>query len=139
VPDERTPLSEIDALPWGDRLAVLAFRAYVHKANMMPIEEAFSRTAGPEARAGFDAFMALMDACAHGRRRPLDAAMTRSGDLTHDERALVAALVAVGSDGDEAAAARLAWLAGRTPDPLLVSHLRTAARALRGGGGEPAR
>ncbi len=134
MPDERTTPSEIDALPWGDRLAVLAFRAFVHKANMMPIEEAFSRTAGPLARTGFDAFMALMEACAHGRRRPLDAAVTRSGELTHDERALVAALIAVGAEGEDAAAARLAWLAGRTPDDALIGHLRTAARALRGGG-----
>jgi hypothetical protein len=134
VPDDRTTPSEIDALAWGDRLAVLAFRAFVHKANMMPIEEAFSRTAGPQARAGFDAFVALMEACVHGRRRPLDAAVTRSGDLTHDERALVAALTAVGAEGEDAAAARLAWLAGRTPDLALIGHLTTAARALRGGG-----
>jgi len=138
VPEDRTtPPSEIDALPWGDRLAVLAFRAFVHRANMMPIEEAFSRTAGAKARAGFDAFMALMNACAHGRRRPFDAAVTRAGALTHDERALVAAFVAIGAGEEDAAAARLAWLAGRSPDEALLEHLRAAALALRGGDPAP--
>lgn len=136
MPDNRDGHQEIDALAWGDRLAVMGFRACIRRTNLLPIEEAFARTAGAHARAGYDAFITLVSDLKQFRRRPLDAAIPRSGSLTHDERAWLAALAAAGAGDLEEASARLAWLAGRTPDAALLDRLTTVAQAL--GFGDPA-